>query len=78
MPDKHDVYLKVLMLPVSFGKTLSFKKITKGSPGTRGGRPGLAFKVLRLTVLKYSAKKALSQFDSAKPCIAFDIVDDGI
>ena len=50
MPDKHDVYLKVLMLPVSFGKTLSFKKITKGSPGTRGGRPGLAFKVLRLTV----------------------------
>ena len=52
MPDKHDVYLKVLMLPVSFGKTLSFKKITKGSPGTRGGRPGLAFKVLRLKVSK--------------------------
>ncbi len=33
MPDKHDVYLKVLMLPVSFGKTLSFKKNNERQPG---------------------------------------------
>ena len=59
MPDKHDVYLKVLMLPVSFGKTLSFKKITKDSPGTRGGRSGLAFKVLRLnrSKRKYGSRR---------------------